>query len=78
MTKNNDPKENTGKNLVLFAIIFWLGVLTGAVVALMYIQTTSTADLKSNVFYAPIKYSIPETFKPGPDPWMPSTIYLNP
>jgi len=73
--KNNDKKDHASKNLMLF-ILFWLGVLTGAVAAIMYMQAVNTTDLKSDVLYTPVEYSVPGTYKPGPTPWMPS-FYLD-
>jgi hypothetical protein len=72
MTNFSDRKDLLSKNLILM-VIFWLGVLTGAIAALLFMQAVSTAELKSNLFYTPIKYSMPGTYKPGPDPWMPTT-----
>jgi len=68
--------EQRSQILTLF-ILFWLGVLTGAVAAIMYMQAMSTSELKTDLLYTPIQYSVPENFKPGPDPWVPFNLFLS-
>lgn len=71
MKNSNDKKDNSYRNLSLF-MLFWLGVLTGALAALIYMHGLGANDLKSNILYTPVENSIPSTLKPGPVPWMPS------
>jgi hypothetical protein len=66
MTNDHDRKDHPSKNLV-FMMIFWLGVLTGVVAALLFLQVVNTSDLKSDVLSTPLHYTV----MPGPTPWMP-------
>lgn len=76
MKNSNDNKESNNKALLLF-MLFWLGVLTGAVAALVYMQGLTSSDMKSNILYTPVENTIPTTFKPGPVPWMPTLNLWN-
>jgi hypothetical protein len=72
MANTKDTGNHLSRNLVLL-VIFWLGVLTGAIAVLLFMQAVNTADIKSSLFYTtPIKYSF-DAYKPGPDPWSPTS-----
>lgn len=58
--------EKTGHSYVQALIIFWLGILTGAIVVglLFFYKSLEPVDYKSSLLSVPKTYSVPLTTTP--------------